>query len=50
MTRCFDEVKKWKLATASSLDSERSCAKIIVVGDAVMEVRMLPPGQERRDD
>ncbi len=49
MTRYFDEFTL-ELATASSLDSEDSCAKIRVVADVVMEVCMLPPGQERRDD
>jgi hypothetical protein len=35
-----------ELATSISLDSEGSCAKIRVVADAVMEVRMLPPGEQ----
>jgi len=37
-------------APVCSLDRRRYCAKIRVVAVAVMEVRMLPPGQESRDD
>jgi hypothetical protein len=33
-----------------SLDRRERCAKIRVVAFAVMEVRMLPPGQESRSD
>jgi hypothetical protein len=39
-----------ELATVCSLDSAASCAKIWFVVVAVMEVRMLPPGQGSRDD
>jgi hypothetical protein len=35
-----------ELATPTSLDSEVRWAKIKVVADAVMEVRMLPPGEQ----
>jgi hypothetical protein len=39
-----------ELAASPSLDSAAICAKIRVVSVAVMEVRMLPPGQKCRDD
>jgi len=37
-------------AIVYSLDSRSRCAKIRVVAVAVMEVCMLPPGQESRQD
>ena len=37
-------------APVYSLDRRRHCAKIRVVAFTVMEVRMLPPGQESRDN
>ena len=37
-------------ASVHSLDRRWHCAKIRVVAFTVMEVRMLPPGQESRDN